>query len=287
MNKTILVLGATGLLGEPVARRLRQDGFEVRVMARDVEKARRQLGESFDVVPGDATNVDDIDRALENCHGVHLSMAGEAERIGAEFVAKAAAGRAVERITYVSGCTAVEENRWFPLTADKLHAETVIRESAVGYTIFAPTWPMEMLARYARDGKPFLIGKMAGPFHFFALEDFARMVSAATQTDAAVNKRLVIHGPEGFAFEEALLRYCKALHPEVTRISRMPVWLVRMMAALMRNDLMRFGADIAAYFDRVGELGDPAEANRLLGAPTTTLDAWLERRRLAIQTKRE
>jgi hypothetical protein len=35
-----------------------------------------------------------------------------------------------------------------------------------------------------------------------------------------------------------------------------------------------------AYFDKVGELGDPTEANQLLGAPTTTLDAWIEQRRI-------
>jgi hypothetical protein len=33
-----------------------------------------------------------------------------------------------------------------------------------------------------------------------------------------------------------------------------------------------------AYFDRVGELGDPSEANELLGPPTTTLEEWIRQR---------
>jgi uncharacterized protein YbjT (DUF2867 family) len=280
-NKTVLVLGATGLLGEPVARCLKDDGFDVRVLARDGEKARSTFGDSFEIVQGDATNEDDIKRATEGCDAVHLSLAGEAERIGATLVAEMAAAQGIQRISYISGCTALEENRWFPLVEDKLCAEDAIRDSGVAYTIFAPTWPMEMLALYARDGKPFLIGKMVGPFHFFAAEDLARMVSAAYQTDQAVDKRLVIHGPEGYSFTEALLRYCAALHPGVTRVSSMPVWLVRLMAALMRNDMMKLGADMAAYFDRVGELGDPTEANDLLGAPSITLDEWLEHRKSA------
>lgn len=37
-------------------------------------------------------------------------------------------------------------------------------------------------------------------------------------------------------------------------------------------------AEMMASFDAVGELGDPAEANAILGAPTTTLAQWLERR---------
>jgi hypothetical protein len=39
-----------------------------------------------------------------------------------------------------------------------------------------------------------------------------------------------------------------------------------------------FFAELMAYFDQVGEMGDPAEANRLLGEPATTLDAWIEQR---------
>ena len=38
-------------------------------------------------------------------------------------------------------------------------------------------------------------------------------------------------------------------------------------------------AELMAYFDQVGEMGDPAEANRLLGAPATTLEAWIAQRK--------
>jgi hypothetical protein len=34
-----------------------------------------------------------------------------------------------------------------------------------------------------------------------------------------------------------------------------------------------------AYFDKAGELGDPTEANQILGAPKTTLDAWMEQKK--------
>jgi uncharacterized protein YbjT (DUF2867 family) len=39
VNKRILVLGGTGMLGGPVVRRLLADGFDVRVLARDPAKA--------------------------------------------------------------------------------------------------------------------------------------------------------------------------------------------------------------------------------------------------------
>ena len=44
MDKQILVIGGTGMLGDSVTRQLREDGFKVRVMARDLEKAQARFG---------------------------------------------------------------------------------------------------------------------------------------------------------------------------------------------------------------------------------------------------
>jgi hypothetical protein len=39
---------------------------------------------------------------------------------------------------------------------------------------------------------------------------------------------------------------------------------------------MDYVSRLIAFFDRVGELGDPAEANALFGAPSTTLSEWID-----------
>lgn len=44
MEKRILVVGATGLLGAPVARQLKHSGFAVRLLVRDVRKAAKHFG---------------------------------------------------------------------------------------------------------------------------------------------------------------------------------------------------------------------------------------------------
>lgn len=43
MQKTIVVIGGTGMLGQPVARRLEDDGFGVRIMTRDRQKGNAGL----------------------------------------------------------------------------------------------------------------------------------------------------------------------------------------------------------------------------------------------------
>jgi len=62
----------------------------------------------------------------------------------------------------------------------------------------------------------------------------------------------------------------------------MSAGFARFLGVVTRNPMLRFAGELMAYFDRVGELGDPSEADRLLGAPTTTLDTWI-RSRLRIE----
>ena len=92
-------------------------------------------------------------------------------------------------------------------------------------------------------------------------------------------KRFFVHGPEAITMKDALERYCRAFHPEVESVSVMPVDTARAAAKSTGNQILGFFAELMAYFDQVGEMGDPAEANQLMGAPTTTLDAWIEERR--------
>jgi nucleoside-diphosphate-sugar epimerase len=47
---------------------------------------------------------------------------------------------------------------------------------------------------------------------------------------------------------------------------------------LTRNQMLKFASDLMAYFDKIGEMGDPTEANQLLGGPTITLDEWIKQR---------
>ena len=274
--KRILVVGGTGMLGAPVARRLRADGFQVRLLARDVDKAAALFDDGFDVVAGDVTDVGSLERALAGCDGVHVSVGGPVDRLSAENVAALAPGCGLARITYISGATAAEENRWFPMTAQKLDAEAAIRACGVPFTIFCPTWPMEQLPRLALGGQPLLISDRLPAYHWFAADDLSRMVSTAYRLREAAGQRFYVYGPEAMTMKEAMERYCRAFHPGVESVSVMPVEAARAMATSSGNQMLGFFAELMAYFDQVGEMGDPAEANQLLGAPATTLDAWID-----------
>lgn len=276
MTRRILVLGGTGLFGKPAAIQLRADGFQVRILARDFGKAQNIFADGYEIMPGDVTDLASLEKAMTGCDGVHISIGGAVDQRSAENVAALSPRLGIERISYISGATVAEKNRWFPMVAQKLEAEKAIRNCGVAYTIFCPTWPMEQIARFMQDGKPALIGKQPLPVHFFATQDLACMVSKSYQLADARNKRFYVYGPEAMTLKTALERYCAVFHPEVKKVGIMPVWLVKVLGTLSGNEMLNFASNLMGYFDKTPEVGDPTEANRILGAPATTLDAWME-----------
>jgi len=274
MSKTILILGATGMLGQPVARSLKESGYHVRILARHAEKTRQMLGDGFEIIAGNATDRNDLRAALAGCVGVHISLSPESELEVVQHIATLAPESSLERITYVSATTAAEENRWFEMIDVKLRAEEVVRNSGLSYTIFCPTWVMETLPNFVHGQRAIAVtGKQPIPLHFFAAKDFGRMVAEAYGIEETVGKRLYIHGPEAIPLREAIEQFVATCHPEIKRVTALPVWLARVM---MRREGLKFVSRLIGYFDQVGERGDPSEANALLGAPSITLDAWFK-----------
>ena len=285
MRTTILVIGATGLLGEPVAIHLKQNGYIVRLMVRDIEKAAKRFGDDFEIVKGNINDVESLEKALDSCFGVHINLSGEIEQLGVENVSSVAPKLKLQRITYISGTSVAEENTWFPLIKRKFLAEKAIRGSGVPYSIFCPTWFMENLPKFVRGSRAFVFGKQPNPYHLIAADDYARMVATSYGLEEAINKRFIIHGPEGIIFHEAVKRYCNIFHPEIKKVATMPYWLATIIASIRGSKEMKFASDFMAAFEKIGEKGDPSEANNILGTPKIKLEDWLKQKKDQIITK--
>ena len=279
MRSSILVVGASGMLGAPVARQLRADGWPVRVLTRSPERARARLGDGYELVTGDVERPVTLVKALQGCQGVHISLDGKAdpdlERRGAEAVVQAAQKAGVERITYLSGASVCEENCWYPGTKAKYDAERALIGSGIAHTIFRAHYFMETLPNFVRGRLALVIGRHPHPYPWVAAEDYARMVARAYAMPEAANKILYICGPQALTMRQALGIFCRAAHPEA-RLAPFPIPLAVIVARLGSRRDLQAALPFFRYCEQVRIIlsGSPEEANCLLGAPQTTLEEW-------------
>ena len=182
MTQSMLVIGGTGMLGEPVARRLCADGHHVRIFTRSREKTQARFGAEYEVVEGDVEDLPALQAALHGCQGVHINLDGgldpDLERRGTENAARAAAKAGIQRLTYLSGTSVTQENCWYAGTKAKFEAEAAIRASGVPYTIFQATFFMETLPRFVRGTRASILGSQPHPWHWVAADDYAPTPSA-------------------------------------------------------------------------------------------------------------
>jgi uncharacterized protein YbjT (DUF2867 family) len=286
--QTILFIGATGTVGEPVARQLLTDGYHVRLLVRNPARAAAQLGSSFEYIQGSVEDDEAVKQALSGCTGAHLSLqAGSSpegiqrvEYLGAMRVVELAAKQHLAHLTYVSGMFVGAKAGSATLDAQaKKGVEQALQQSGMSFTIFRPTYFMDNLSKHLQGRRAMVLGKQPHPLHLVAASDFGRMVSRAFEAPEASNKTFYVQGPEALTLEEALRLYCSLLKPEA-KVTTIPLWLMSVVDTLFLGKQMRRTLQMMQVLQHTGELGDPSEANRILGAPTSTLRAWCEQQRL-------
>lgn len=285
--KKIAVVGATGMLGAPVAKKLKEDGFEVKIAARNPEKAKKMFPDGYEIVKVNVLDWVSIKEALEGCDGVHINLQGGSDKNGPmkiEFggtvnIVNAAISNKLQRVTFISGISASKvEYMSFPPTHAKIMAEDTIVNSGMPYTIFRPSWFMESLKFFVRGNSLSLIGNPPNPFGWIAAEDYARMVSAAYKTDDSKNKKFFVVGPEKYTMKQAAEIYAEIIDPKM-KVKTMPVWQVKLIGAISFNAKLKSAANLMSFFEKFVENVDPAETNKILGAPKTTLKEWAEKQK--------
>ena len=285
--KKIAVVGATGMLGTPVAKKLKEDGFEVKICSRNTEKAKKMFPDGYEIVKADVLDWVTMKEALAGCDGVHINLHGGPEKGGhmkIEYggtvnIVNAAISNKLQLVTFISGVSSSKiEYMSFPPTHAKIMAEDVIVNSGMPYTIFRPSWFMESLKLFVRGNSLSLIGNPPNPFGWVAVEDYARMVSAAYKSEDAKNKKFFIIGPEKYTMKQAAEIYANIIDPKM-KVKTMPIWQVKLIGAISFNAKLKALGSLMAFFEKFAEDVDPAEANKILGEPKITLKEWAEKQK--------
>jgi uncharacterized protein YbjT (DUF2867 family) len=279
--KKIAMIGATGMLGIPVAIALLEAGFEVTALARNPASARRALPAAVSIVEADVRDEESLRRGLSGQDGVYLSLSvapsqrkGDfhTEVQGLQHILAAAHEAGVARIAYLSAMvhdTATKS--WWVLDVWR-QALARIKSSGIGYTIFYPTNFMETLAQRHSAGRLFvMLGRARFPNYWIAGSDFGRQVARSFALPQAANREYYIQGPEPMTYDGAAVRYARALRrsPFVVRV---PIFAARLGGLV--SDQLNFNANIMDTVLSYPEEFKSAETWEDLGKPATTIEQF-------------
>lgn len=275
MKKKILVIGATGLVGKAVAQQLNNDGNDVIVMSRKKEKAQKEFSDEFEVIEADVLNPESIKHSFTGVDGIFISLPEQTVPIAMANIVTCAKASNVKHLVYISGCTVRKENAWHPMIKGHFEGETIIEKSEIPYTILKPTMVMDMIPRYANNGKPFIIGKQIHGWSWIHSTDIAKMTSESFTNNEARNKKFTVWGKDKLTIAKAVEQYNKALGISDKPVKTKPYWMANLIA-LMVGQKLKYAISIFKYFETHPEEGNPQETYAILGQPEMTLESFFE-----------
>ncbi|HJR40903.1 MAG TPA: SDR family oxidoreductase [Gemmatimonadaceae bacterium] len=226
----ILVVGATGNLGMAVTRLLLERGERVRILARPSSAHESLTRAGAELAVGDLKDRASLDAAVKDADIV-ITTANSARRGGDDNprtvemegnrnLVDAAKAAGVRQFIFVSAQIA-DVNSPVPFLAGKGQTEEYLRQSGMPYTIIAPNmfmevWTSMLVGAPARAGRPVsFVGEGRRKHSFISAADVARFIVAAVRNPTALDKRLVIGGPEALSLREAAEVYGRVLGRDV------------------------------------------------------------------------
>lgn len=272
--KTVSIIGATGMLGQPVTRALIADDFNVRILTRNPDKARRLFGNEVDIRSADLHDLPSLKAALADTDMVYINVGGHSKAtyyrnhvLGTQNLLKALEGQTLDVIAMISSASAHPEfnDRWD--NRYKWEAEQLLKASVHPYLAFMPSWFMESFNLLVQKKRLMQIGPSTRGIHWVAADDYGKAVSRCLQDPACRNRRMHVYGPEALSMTQACQRIADSWQLQHTPL---PAWLAATIGRLTRDPVLVDVADLTKHYDRTGEKADP-QALRT----QTTLAQWV------------
>jgi nucleoside-diphosphate-sugar epimerase len=249
-RKRILVTGATGFIGGRVVEKLILEYHaSVRVLVRNYVRALRVARYPVEMVGGDVTDADDVERAAKGCdHVIHCAY-GSSGTPEAQRAVNVQGTRNILEVVSRSGARLIHlstvqvygplqdgdldettPRRYFgdSYSNSKLDAENlvldyvshrrlpaIILQPTVVYGPYAPTWTESVLKRLKR-GRQILVNGGDGLCNAVYIDDVADAILLALVHDTAVGESFLISGDRPVTWREFYGSYERMLGESAT-----------------------------------------------------------------------
>jgi uncharacterized protein YbjT (DUF2867 family) len=250
-GRTVLLIGGTGYVGDAMRPRLRDAGYDVRLLVRDAGKATRYGQEGYASAIGEVGDVASLTRAMQGVDAIINLVAIIREHGRATFesvnyqgsvnVTNAAREAGVMRLVQMSALGAGNLPN-YPYHFTKWRAENYVKDSGLDWTIFRPSivfgpgQQYQFITALADVVKkaPLIpvVGSGASRFQPIHHDDVADCFIRALADRAGVGQTYEIAGAEVVTYEQILDECARALGKRKRKV-HVPVALLRPVVALL------------------------------------------------------
>ena len=277
----ITIIGANGMLGQPVAQQLIDSGFEVSIIARFPQKIKA-IFQNAKIIQGDVFDEKSLENALQGQDLVYLNLSvlqtelqqqPHTEAEGLANVLKVSKAVGVKHIAYLSSMVMDYQGTngfdWW-VFGIKHEAVNMIKASGLGYSIFYPSTFMESLPMQTQGIMLGMIGHSQHKMWFIAAKDYAKQVAKSFDgMQLTKQASYYIQGPVALDYQQASRIYVKNHPSPFLFIMTLPTWLVKLMGKVIPK--MNYAHHICEALNNYPEPLLAAQTWEQLGKPTTTL----------------
>ena len=221
-TSTVLVAGATGLLGNQICQELTTKNLHVKAMVRTTtspEKIEKLTQLGVQAVPGDIRKKETFPNALQGVTTVITTVSampfsylpGEndlklVDEEGTINLIEAAKAAGAKHFIYTSIPVSDLES---PLSKIKRKVEKHLQQSGLTYTIlrancFMEVWLSAAVGFDAMNGKVNICGTGTNPLAYISIKDLAKFAVESVTNPAAKNAILELGGPQNVSQLEAV-----------------------------------------------------------------------------------
>lgn len=243
--KRIAIIGATGLIGKPVTQELLNAGFNITIIARDIEKARNYFPNT-NIIYGDLEDKSSLFSALKGQELLYLNLHVTKFTKPTDFITEtdgllnlieAAKFNNIQRITYLSSLVKNYQGqnnfKWWVFDA-KQKAVQLIKSSNIPYTIFYSSIFMETLDKggLLNGNKLNLPGKSKFKIFWISAKDYGKLVAKSFDLLTDENREYNVQGPQAFLTDEAVNLFVENYSLRKLKVVKIPVSLIKMLGKI-------------------------------------------------------
>jgi uncharacterized protein YbjT (DUF2867 family) len=280
----ILFIGATGMLGQPVAKALTNAGHDVTIFGRNETKMKK-LFPGPAIITGDVFDKNSLIEAMQSRQIVYMNLSvaqqsrekdRQPEREGVDNIIAAAKQVGIIRLVYLSSLlhfyNGMNGFNWWAF-AIKQSAVERIKASGIPYTIFYPstfmeTFPYQMM----RGNKVAMLGNSQMPMWFIAAEDYARQVVKSFTIAGNENKEYAIQGKDAYTFDEASKIFIANYTKAKLKTMKAPIGLVKFFGNFSQK--LNYGWHICEALNKYPEKFESEQTWKELGTPEINLATY-------------